>query len=259
MNRRRFLSAVGRAAGCSAGVTLAQRAFAQSSASFSAQKLADNYLLINGAGTNVLAVSGPDQVLLVDGGEAAHSAELLKFVSEQTGGKPVKTAFNTHWHHDHIGANEALGKSGAKIYSHVFTKQWLSTEIDWGWQKQTFEPLPEIARPNQTFYDSGKLTFGNEQVEYALIGPAHTDGDIYVHFPGANVLVAGDVVSVASYPVLDWTTGGWIYGMVNAHDALLKVANDQTRIIPERVRCRPRPTSRLFATCAKPYAAGSSS
>ncbi len=230
LNRRSFLQTT-------AGAALAHAAFsqntpAQTSSSLSATKLADDFLLISGAGSNVVAVIGAEEVLLVDGGDAAHSPELLKFVSAQAGGKPVKVAFNTHWHHDHIGSNEALGKSGAKIYSHAFTKQWLSTEIDWGWQHQTFEPLPEIARPNQTFYDSGKLTFGKETVEYAHIGPAHTDGDIYVYFPGPNILVAGDVVSANSYPVLDWTTGGWIYGLVNAQDALLKLVNAETRIVP---------------------------
>lgn len=226
MNRRKFLGAAGGAA----AAALVQPAFSQSALTSTA--LAENFLLISGAGSNVLAVTGAEEVLLVDGGDAAHSAELLQFVSRQAGGKPVRIAFNTHWHHDHVGANEALGKSGAKIYSHVFTKQWLSTEIDWGWQHQTFEPLPEIARPNQTFYDSGKLAFGSQQVLYAHIGPAHTDGDIYVYFPGPNILMAGDVVSAGSYPVLDWTTGGWIYGIVDAQDALLKLINDQTRVVP---------------------------
>src|SRR6478736_4006042 len=45
---------------------------------------------------------------------------------------------------------------------------------------------------------------------------AHTDGDIYLHFPKQNVLVVGDLLSVGRYPVLDYTTGGWISGMADA-------------------------------------------
>jgi cyclase len=180
----------------------------------------------------VLTVIGADGVLMVDGGLKERSADLLKFVSEQSSGKPVQALFNTHWHPEHTGSNEALGKTGARIVASEYTKQWLGTEIDFGWQKKTFEPLPKVALPTQTFYTSGKMTFGKEPVEYALMPQAHTDGDIYVFFPGPNILVAGDVVSVGSYPILDYTTGGWIGGMVNAQKSLLQLTNAETRIIP---------------------------
>ncbi len=61
---------------------------------------------------------------------------------------------------------------------------------------------------------------------------AHTDGDIYVYFPGPNILTAGDVVSMGSYPILDYTTGGWLGGMVEGQKTLLKVTNADTRIVP---------------------------
>jgi len=61
---------------------------------------------------------------------------------------------------------------------------------------------------------------------------AHTDGDIYVHFPQSNVLVVGDVVQAGRLPMLDFTTGGWIGGMQNAHQTLLRLANDATKIVP---------------------------
>lgn len=226
-NRRDFLGLLTGAA----GLSLARTAFAQSSP-ITTTKLADNFFLITGAGSNVIAVSGPDQVLLIDGGAMGHSPELLKAVSELTGGKPVKTLFNTHWHYEHTGSNEAIGKTGAKIIAHEYTKQWLSTEIDFGWQKKVFEPLPAPALPNETFYTSGKMTFAGQPIEYAHMPQAHTDGDIYIYFPGPNILVAGDVVSAGSYPILDYTTNGWIRGMVNAQKTLLTVGNAGTKIIP---------------------------
>jgi cyclase len=67
---------------------------------------------------------------------------------------------------------------------------------------------------------------------YGYLPRAHTDGDVYVFFPKANVLVAGGLVSVESYPVLDYTTGGWIGGMADASKALLDVANKDTKIVP---------------------------
>jgi cyclase len=61
---------------------------------------------------------------------------------------------------------------------------------------------------------------------------AHTSGDIYVHFKNANVLAVGDVASPLRDPALDWFTGAWIGGRVDAMDLLLKLANDETKIVP---------------------------
>ena len=214
-----------------AGVALAHRAFADPP--LDVKKLSDTFLLITGAGGNVLAVIGPESVLLVNGGSAERSAALLKLVAEHSGGKPVKVLFNTCWHPQNTGSNEALGKAGAKIIAHENTRLWLGTEIDCGWQKRTYEPNPKESLPNQTFYTGvQKMTFGKEPVEYGYMMQAHTDGDIYVYFPGPNILAAGDVVSAGSYPILDYTTGGWLGGMIEGQKTLLKVTNADTRIVP---------------------------
>jgi len=229
LNRRGFLRGL-------AGLAVAHQAFAQTApglAPLAVTKLNDTFLLITGAGGNVLAVLGPESVLLVNGGSAERSEELLKLVSEHSAGKPVKVLFNTCWHPLHTGSNETLGKAGAKIIAHENTKLWLGTEIDCGWQKRTYEPHPKAALPNQTFYSGvQKMTFGQEPVEYGYMMQAHTDGDIYVYFPGPNILAAGDVVSVGSYPIVDYTTGGWLGGMLEGQKALLKVTNADTRIVP---------------------------
>jgi cyclase len=234
-NRRAFLRNL---AGGAAGLALARQAFAQTGpvaagAPFEVKKLTDNFLLISGAGGNVLVLIGADGVLLVNGGSAERSAELLKLVAEHSGGKPIQVLFNTCWHPQNTGSNEALGKAGAKIIANENTKLWLGTEIDCGWQKRTYEPNPKESLPNHTFYsDVQKMTFGKEPVEYGYMMQAHTDGDIYVYFPGPNILAAGDVVSVASYPIVDYTTGGWLGGMVEGQKTLLKVTNADTRIVP---------------------------
>ena len=159
-------------------------------------KLTDSFLLITGAGANVLAVLGPDGVLMVDGGSPERSDELLKLVADRSGGKPVQVLFNTCWDIDHTGSNETLGKAGAKIIAHENTKLWLGAEFESRRQKRTFEPHPKAALPNQTFYSgTKKMTFGAEPVEYGYVMQAHTDGDIYVYFPGPNILMAGGVVS----------------------------------------------------------------
>jgi glyoxylase-like metal-dependent hydrolase (beta-lactamase superfamily II) len=218
--RRDFLGAA------LAAAALAPQAFSQGSP-VTATKLADNFTLITGAGSNVLALTTPDGVALVDNVDAAHTAELLKLVLG-----PVKLAFNTHWHWDHTGSNEAVRKAGAKLIAHENTKLWLGAEIDCTWQNRTYEPRPPGALPSETIYTSGKTTFGGQAIQYSVMPQAHTDGDLYIHFPAANILMAGDVVSSGTYPVLDFTTGGWINGMLAGQAALLKLADKDTKIVP---------------------------
>jgi glyoxylase-like metal-dependent hydrolase (beta-lactamase superfamily II) len=229
-NRREFLQVLG---GGAAGLTLCRSMFAQAGgAKIAATKLADNYTLLSGAGSNVLAVTSPEGVLLVDGGSAEYSAELLKAVGELSSGSRVQAMFNTHWHVEHTGANDTLGKGGAKIIAHENTKLWMGAEIVSMWEHRTFQPRPKEARPNTTFYTTAKMTFGKEEVRYGYLGQAHTDGDIYVFFPGPNILMTGDVFTVGSYPILDYTTGGWIGGLSDATKTLVSVADAQTRVVP---------------------------
>jgi cyclase len=76
------------------------------------------------------------------------------------------------------------------------------------------------------------MTLGRERIEFAPLGPAHTDGDIYVFFPESNVLVAGDVLAVGTYPIADYISGGWLGGLMTASKTLLDLTNEQTKIVP---------------------------
>ena len=158
--------------------------------------------------------------------------------------------FNTDWHPEHTGSNETLGKGGAKIIAHENTKQYLGAEIYVDWQKRTYKPLPPQALPNQTFYTSGKMTVGAERIEYGHLGQAHTDAAIYVFFPGSNVLVAGDALSVGKYPIADYTTGGWLGGLIAANKTLLGWRTPTRASCPASARSRRAPTCRRSTTCS---------
>lgn len=181
---------------------------------------------------NVVAQTGADGVLLVDGGSVSASDALMKAVSGLPGGGPVHTIFNTHWHAEQTGSNERLGKAGAKIIAHENTRLWLTQNVTWPWNGRRFARLPKIAQPNKTFYDTGNLDSG---VRYGYIpDAAHTDGDLYVYFPKQNVLAVGDAVSGQGWPVVDWWTGGWIGGIVGGLQRLQTLADADTRIVPAR-------------------------
>jgi glyoxylase-like metal-dependent hydrolase (beta-lactamase superfamily II) len=225
------------ALGSAAGLALAtpgRLLAAQASApTIGSLRLADDLSVLTVPGvSNVVARTGASGVVLVDGASAATSDALLKAVAALPGAGAVRTLFNTHWHPDQTGSNETLGKAGAAIIAHENTRLWLTTDVTWPWNGQTFKRLPKVAQPNKTFYSTGTLEGG---IRYGYLpDAAHTDGDLYVYFEPQNVLAVGDVVSLQGWPTVDYITGGWIGGLVGATQRLLAIANEQTRIVPSR-------------------------
>jgi len=221
-HRREFLRTV-----CSGAAGLGLSRAARAQAEPTASKLTEKLTLITGAGNNIVALDGGQEgTLLVDCGDGDHAPSVRKLAGN------VKTVINTHWHLESTGGNEAMAAAGAKLVAHMNTRLWMTQEVIRDFENKVFPPRAKAALPTETFYTTAKMTFAGEPVEYGLMPMAHTDGDIYVHFPQSNVLVAGDAVQPGRLPMLEWFTGGWIGGMQEAHRTLLKLANGSTKIIP---------------------------
>jgi glyoxylase-like metal-dependent hydrolase (beta-lactamase superfamily II) len=222
--RRTFLKAA-----AAAGVA-APYAFAQTT-KITTSELGDSIFLITGAGANVIARTGADGVVLVDGGLPENADALARAVAAlPDGSSGIHTLFNTHWHPEQTGFNEKLGMAGATIIAHENTRLWLQQNITWPWNGQKFKKLPKIAQPNKTFYDKGTLDSG---IRYGYISDAaHTDGDLYVYFPQQNILAVGDAAYGQGWPVVDWWTGGWIGGIVGGLQRIQTVANKDTKVVP---------------------------
>ena len=192
--------------------------------------------LLQGAGCNVVAMRGPDGALLIDGGLAANSKALLKAVGEATGSTPVSTLINTHWHPEQTGSNLPIGSKGGLIIAHEVTRLYEGRKAASVCYPGTYGPLPEKARATKTTRTSGSLDFARQHIEYDYLPAAHTDGDLYVHFPEVNLLVAGGPVSGIRWPVLDIHNGGWLGGLVRAYEKLATVVKPDTRIVPAEGR-----------------------
>jgi glyoxylase-like metal-dependent hydrolase (beta-lactamase superfamily II) len=212
----------------------ARRALAQGSV-LRTTALRDGLVQIESDGANVLLLATPAGGVLVDSGGAAQGDALARIVAERLGGSAPAALLNTHWHPDHTGANELFGKSGTKILAHENTRLWMSTEYYVDWEDKTYEPRSPEALPTETFFSSDPqpraLEIGGERIEYGHLREAHTDGDIYVRFRERNVIAAGGAVGGGAYPIIDYSTGGWIGGLIDANKKLLDLANDDTLIV----------------------------
>jgi cyclase len=222
-NRRELLEA----AGTGLLATWASRLSAQTIA---VNKLTSKISLVDGGGANVTVFAADDGLILVDSGAPKSAAQVQAALKGLGSGGKVTTVFNTHYHQDQTGNNEAF--AGAKIIAHERTKQWMATDY-WIQAEDRYEKArPKAALPTQTFLTTGSMKSGAEQIDYGYLIMAHTSGDIYVHFKTQNVIAVGDVASPLRDPALDYATGAWIGGRVDGMDTILKLADDQTKIIP---------------------------
>jgi cyclase len=189
--------------------------------------------LFQGAGGNVIALPGPDGALMIDGGRRANADALLEAVKTATKSSRIHTLINTHWHPEQTGANEAVGKSGGVIFAHDKTKTMVSNTVysAIGFTSRV-PPLPKEGRPTKTVRSDGSMDFAGQQIEYGYIPAAHTDGDLFVHFPKLNLLAVGGVVSAEEWPLLDYKNGAWLGGRVRALERLATVVRPDTRVVP---------------------------
>ncbi len=188
--------------------------------------------LFQGAGCNVVALPGPDGALMIDGGLAAHSRALIEAVSHATGARRVATLINTHWHPEQTGSNEAVGRGHGSIIAHEVTRLYEGRKAWSACYEGTYGPLPAYARATKTTRTSGSLEVAGQHIEYAYLPAAHTDGDLYIHFPEHNLLVTGGPVEGNRWPILDIHNGGWLGGLVRAYEKLATIVKPDTRVVP---------------------------
>jgi glyoxylase-like metal-dependent hydrolase (beta-lactamase superfamily II) len=227
MDRRQLLTRL--VGGLLGGVVLPRHARAQQA---DVVRLTDRLSLVTTGRTNVLALSTADGLVVVDSGAPEGADRLVASLRQLTGGQRVAKVFNTHWHLENTGANEALRQGGAAIVAHENTGLWMATPV-WDPAEDRYrQPRPKAAQPTETFRTEGSTAAGSERIDYGYLIEAHTSGDIYVFFRDSNVLAVGDVASPLRDPELDYFTGAWIGGRLDALTRLLALANDATRIVP---------------------------
>jgi cyclase len=195
-----------------------------------AQQLAPGVAVLFGAGGNIGVSYGEDGTILVDDQFAPLTPKIQTAVAG-LGATPVKFLINTHWHFDHSGGNENLGKAGAIIMAHDNVRIRMATGATVA--GNVVPPAAKAALPLITYADGVKLHLNGEEVRVIHVEPAHTDGDSIIHWTKSNVIHMGDTFMLQiSFPFVDVGSGGNVRGFVAAADKVLAIADDQTKIIP---------------------------
>jgi cyclase len=220
--------------GIVAATLFAGAAYAQddmSKVEIKTEKLSDHVYMMTGSGGNLGVSVGDDGVFLIDSQFAALTPKIQAAIASLSP-KPVRFMLNTHWHFDHTGGNENLGKAGAVIVAQENVRKRMSSEGFIAFLGMKTQASPAIALPVVTFTRDASFHLNGEDIRASHAPNAHTDGDTVVHFTKSNVTHMGDTFFNGMYPFIDTSSGGSIAGVLAAVDRELKTAGDNSKIIP---------------------------
>ncbi len=227
--QRRFLQLLGGLGACLVAMPLvAQRDF--SGVEIRTIPVADGVYMLMGAGGNIGLSVGEDGPFVVDDQFAGLTEKIVAAIAAVSDG-PVRFVLNTHWHGDHTGGNENLGKAGAMIVAHENVRKRMNPE-EFHEVMERSQQAPPDALPVVTFTDAVTFHWNGEEIRAFHVEHAHTDGDAIIHFVNANVIHMGDTFFNGIFPFIDFASGGAIDGLIHAADRVLSMVNSNTRIIP---------------------------
>ncbi len=197
-------------------------------------QLTDNVYMLMGQGGNIGLSVGEDGVFIIDDQFAPLTEKILAAIAAITS-EPVRFVFNTHWHGDHTGGNENLGRTGALIVAHDNVRVRMSSEQLLERIGRPVDSTPasaDGALPVVTFGDDVTFHINGDALHAFHVSNAHTDGDAIVHFVGDNVVHMGDTFFRDRFPFIDTATGGSINGIIDAAGTALAVMDADTQVIP---------------------------
>lgn len=202
-----------------ADVVLAQGGLNFDAIEIQTVELEDNvHILMGGpAQGNVLVLSGPDGILLVDSMYAPMHDKLVAAIREISAA-PIRYVVNTHMHGDHTAGNDAFKALGATVIGQENIRPRMAA-------------LGGQNLPDLLYQDSLTLHMNGEEIQIFWPQPAHTDHDSMIYLKNANILHIGDVPSNLRYPNIGINDGGSVEGMTRAARTVLDLANDNTRLI----------------------------
>jgi glyoxylase-like metal-dependent hydrolase (beta-lactamase superfamily II) len=147
---------------------------------------------------NLGLIVGSQRTLLVDTGSSPLQGHALRGSLSAVTDRPLAAVVVTHWHYDHAFGLAAFADV-PRIAHESLHVRLLSAEAAVEAQRLGVNP-EELGQPNVEIAVATALDLGGRRVEIAHLGRGHTDGDLVVVVPDADVLFAGDLLESARAP-----------------------------------------------------------
>lgn len=171
---------------------------------------------IEGDGGNITLSIENNGIIIVDDGYEAMAPKLIQKI-HVISDKPIRYVINTHWHFDHASANKQLHDVGAQIIAQDNARKRLQSGGYLKFFSMSVAPASKESLPDITYTKNMTLYFKNNLI--SIVHPtscAHTDGDSIVFFQRENILSMGDIYLENLYPFIDASSGGCLYGLIDA-------------------------------------------
>jgi cyclase len=166
-----------------------------------------NVGIFNQRGGTIGWLVSRDGLVVVDSQFADTAPNLLAGLKERSP-RQIDVLINSHHHPDHTGGNGVLRPAAKQIVAHVRSMENQKAVAE---RAKTETTLPDV-----TFPDTWSVTLGDETIRARHWGPAHTGGDVSIHFEQANVVHMGDLINNRGYANVDAGAGASVHGWVKA-------------------------------------------
>jgi glyoxylase-like metal-dependent hydrolase (beta-lactamase superfamily II) len=147
---------------------------------------------------NLGLIVGSQWSLLVDTGSSPAQGRTVRASLAAVTDRPLTAVVVTHWHYDHAFGLGAFADV-PRIAHESLHFRLSSAEAAAERERLGVDPQ-ELGQPNVEIAVATAVELGDRRVEIAHLGRGHTDGDLVVVVPDADVLFAGDLLESAGPP-----------------------------------------------------------
>lgn len=183
---------------------------------------------------NIVAVLDGGEALLVDTRSTHRQAGEIVDDLRELGSPRVPVVVNTHGHYDHCFGNSVFRP--AVVWGHECCVTMIERHGE-QMRSSVAAEIPVLAAdlarvvidpPDRVFAQRATVEIGGRLVELAFLGRGHTDNDIVLVVPDADVVCAGDLLENGATPYfgdgypLDWpATAEALLGLVGARTVVV--------------------------------------
>lgn len=179
------------------------------------------------ASVNIGLVVGNERALLIDTGSTPDQGRRLAASAREVTTRAVDHVIVTHAHFDHFFGLAGVQGPGVTGIGHetlsvpgngdpALAELTLSSE--------------DLVAPNSPFSVVRAIDLGERRVEIVYVGPAHSESDLVVLVPDADVIFCGDILEVGADPHFgpDSAPGRWPMAL----DTVIGSARQETIFVP---------------------------